>query len=123
MSCLDLEAVVAEVGKDFPGQVATSEDPGRFICNYIYWTSLGRCGQHPSDPQPESQSALESRSNPKSTLELASVFIHVPEFKDLPQPRQLEILLRVLKCLVAQFRRCDVDPLEVGEEGKSDDET
>lgn len=64
------------------GQLILSEDPGRFLCNYIYAKSLGnqiakKCPAH-------------------------SVFVHVPPFSRIQRSQQIAIVQAVMDALLAQ---------------------
>jgi len=57
--------------------VYISSDPGRFVCNWIYYHSLFR-------------SSLENTS---------SFFVHVPPYKNIPYKEQLHFVIRLLSLL------------------------
>ena len=55
-----------------------SVDPGRFLCNYIYFRSLlATAGRSDAD----------------------ALFVHVPPFSRIPQGKQVELLSRLLHCI------------------------
>lgn len=56
-----------------------SQDAGRYVCNYCYYQSLRRCGQR------------------RASLAVHCVFVHLPPFALLPQQRQFEFLLALLR--------------------------
>jgi len=60
--------------------VYISSDPGRFVCNWIYYHSLTR-------------SSLEKTS---------SFFVHVPPYKTIPYEKQLEFVVRLI-CVLAEL--------------------
>jgi len=65
--------------------VETSEDPGRFVCNWIYFHSLHfACMNSSSD---------------------ASLFVHVPPFKEISKERQLEFARELIDELTEIVRR------------------
>jgi len=60
--------------------VTISPDPGRFVCNWIYFHSL-------------------HRSHSENT---SSLFVHVPPYQTISYERQLEFAIRLI-CLVAEL--------------------
>jgi pyrrolidone-carboxylate peptidase len=62
--------------------VSTSNDPGRFVCNYTYYHSLSSC-------------VRESEN---------SIFIHCPPFEVVPEARQLAFMRSFM--LVAASELC-----------------
>ncbi len=74
--------------------VSTSNDPGRFVCNYTYYHSLSSC--------------VRENEN--------SIFIHCPPFEVVPEARQLafvrSFMLVVASELCAQWMANDQDPTE-----------
>ena len=75
--------VLATTGRTSPDELTTSTNPGRFLCNYVYYRSL-----------------LHKRnmSHPPNAL-----FIHVPSEQVISIPRQVEIVKEVLTQLVQQI--------------------
>ncbi|KAJ8602297.1 hypothetical protein CTAYLR_007855 [Chrysophaeum taylorii] len=91
-SPLDVEAIVAELraqGHD----VAVSEDPGRFVCNYLYFKSLRKRAGRPT------------------------LFVHTPPFDAVPESRQLETL-RCLRTILARRPSLLDDLLSLGVDAK-----
>jgi pyroglutamyl-peptidase len=79
---IDVDAVVNKLrGEGFP--VDVSLDPGRFICNYIYYKSLQRFDQD---------------GLPKKTI-----FVHVPTTETLDIDTQFVIIQRLLEILRSQI--------------------
>lgn len=64
--------------------LAISTDPGRFLCNYLYYRSLSLSSKNPSIPA--------SRS---------SLFVHVPPFQQIPRERQKAILMSLFHSLLS----------------------
>lgn len=60
--------------------VCISTDPGRFLCNYVYYQTLSHCLKHKA-------------AGDKST----GVFVHVPPVEVLPLKRQVDFVLRLLQ--------------------------
>jgi len=58
--------------------VEVSVDPGRFLCNYVYYRSLQECPHRPC------------------------VFIHVPTFETIGQEEQLRFVRRALRVLAGE---------------------
>ena len=84
-SDFDLAAVKSSVVAQLQlpkGQLVLSEDPGRFLCNYIYAKSVGN------------QVAKKCPAY--------SVFVHVPPFTRIQRSRQIAIVQAVLDALLAQ---------------------
>ena len=74
-SRLPLQAVLEATQRRFPGLVEMSDDPGRYLCNYIYF-----------------QNARRGRR---------CVFVHVPPFEAVPKEVQLEIVA----CIVGELAK------------------
>ena len=60
--------------------VTLSQDPGRFLCNYIYYRSL-------------SYSAAISKSK-------NAVFIHIPPFEAIPMATQYPVIKELLRAII-----------------------
>lgn len=71
----DLEALCASLQAN-QCQVAVSTDPGRYLCNYVYFSSLSVV-QHPQ-----------------------SLFVHVPPANVLPVEEQVEIIKKLILLLI-----------------------
>lgn len=76
-SALPLEDVLAAVEPRFPQLVAMSDDPGRFLCNYIYYQNARRPGSR-------------------------CFFCHVPPFEAIPEETQVEIVVAIVAELAAR---------------------
>lgn len=87
-------------GEDF---VKESEDAGRFVCNYVYYTSLGLCEKlSTSREEPISADGGKDTSGGDSSgRQLHSLFIHVPPFSVIPRERQLALLVDCLSAMAA----------------------
>jgi pyroglutamyl-peptidase len=65
--------------------VRMSQDPGRFLCNYIYYQAL-----------------LHQQ---KAQLPLQSVFVHVPPFHVVPKELQLRVITRLVSLIREHVRK------------------
>jgi len=61
--------------------VQISEDPGRYVCNWIYYNSLHRIKERPN---------------------CSSLFVHVPMFDQIPKTEQILFFENLLDCLATQ---------------------
>jgi pyroglutamyl-peptidase len=78
-SLYNTDELVDQLSISFPAiESKVSTDPGRFVCNYLYYTSLSK---------------LQGR------LAEASLFLHIPPFDKIPKEIQLEYLAEVLRVL------------------------
>ena len=75
--------------------VNLSDDPGRFICNYIYYNSLEKCRE-----------TFDSLSSSMSTQnQIYSLFIHVPSENVFPIAQQCVFVKRVVNEIVASISK------------------
>ena len=122
---LDLEKVLASLQRGPPRfRVRLSSDPGRFLCNYIYYCTLSSCcalrhshtsesvtidsahGQVPCKVQ-ELDIAAKNKADevqPSNTsVQCHSLFVHVPPFSAISHEEQLvfvkALLLSLADCL------------------------
>lgn len=94
-----------------------STDPGRFVCNYIYCTSMNTfdCAKTISTtPTTEDENTdvpaavdAESSSNYETKLppRVQTLFLHVPPFELIPKEEQLDFVARLMGALVEQKRK------------------
>ncbi len=76
-----LTSLVEDLSNSFPAiESRISTDPGRFVCNYLYYASLNKL-----------QNEMESVD--------ACLFLHIPEFKTIPKEIQLEYLAELIRVL------------------------
>ncbi|EGC39979.1 hypothetical protein DICPUDRAFT_52340 [Dictyostelium purpureum] len=61
-------------------KVKESDDPGRFLCNYIYFLSLKLSKQYKTD----------------------SLFLHIPEFKTIDKNSQLKFLVDLMNLIAVE---------------------
>lgn len=86
-------------GDDF---VQESTSAGRFVCNYVYYTSLGLCEKASAEAafQKNYGASVAPGQHRRHCL-----FLHVPPFSEIPKDQQLEFVIDCLaviaKCLVA----------------------
>lgn len=69
--------------QNYENKVILSIDPGRYLCNYIYYKALS------------SQSVNQ--------LPLQSIFIHIPPFTEISKDEQLHVIQYLLSQLVEQI--------------------
>jgi len=65
--------------------VKSSTDPGRFVCNWIYYISL--------------RWAKGASTNQDGSPCEDSLFVHVPPFSEVPREKQMEFCHALLSCL------------------------
>jgi len=81
--------------------VCISTDPGRFLCNHVYYRSLSHClalqntGTSVGDSD-ATTGGLRSRST--------ALFVHVPPVEVIPLKTQLDFVLRLLQWVKDQAR-------------------
>lgn len=63
-----------------------SKDPGRYLCNYIYYKSLQR-----------------SDSDSDSEVKAYSLFIHVPPFTQIPLSEQVQFVNRTIEVILSEL--------------------
>lgn len=80
-SC-NVSDLVEQLSKAFPAvESKVSTDPGRFVCNYLYYTSLHKV-------QKELPKIVEG-----------TLFLHIPSFDKIPKEIQLEYLAELMRIL------------------------
>jgi pyrrolidone-carboxylate peptidase len=92
-----------------------SADPGRFVCNYIYFKSLN--AQAVANETYRQQHAPASKAaRPRDSL-----FVHVPPFEAISEDQQMTFVLAMLVRLVTQGTKAmqDVSPSPLAVPGKS----
>jgi len=78
-STYNVEELVEELSNVFPAiETKRSNDPGRFVCNYLYYTSMDQL---------------------QGTVVKSSLFLHIPSFDRIPKEIQLEYLAEVMRIL------------------------
>lgn len=83
-----------------PAHVMESTCAGRFVCNYVYYTSLGLCEAEASSAVPAAEDPCPPTSSPppKSRCQRHCLFLHVPPFSVIAKDEQLSF---VVDCLTA----------------------
>lgn len=79
-------------------EVSISSNPGRFVCNYLYFNSLEMC---------------RVRGHAHS----AALFVHLPSFSRIAEDAQFKFLERVLEMAVCHFPQTVQEVVAVGGEG------
>ena len=72
--------------------VCVSSDAGRFLCNYIYWTSLNKLA--------EEMLRCDTGSN---NYHMHALFVHVPDFECISKEIQVSFTLDLLESLSASL--------------------
>eukprot|EP00977_Amphora_coffeiformis_P005007 scaffold1060_cov196-Amphora_coffeaeformis.AAC.39 len=87
----------ANASDQHPPLADVSTDPGRFVCNYIYCSSLDAfaCAKTIDDGV---ASTTEASSSPR----VQSLFLHVPPFSRIPKERQLVFVTQLMSALYQQ---------------------
>lgn len=83
-----------------PSNVKTeiSENPGRFVCNYLYCKSLQLSSILSTSTVKKIESSTMKLST-ESDYEIRSLFLHVPPFEVVAEEQQLSYVAEVLKAL------------------------
>lgn len=81
-----------------PNHVRESTCAGRFVCNYVYYTSLGLCEAETSSGVPAAEDPCPPPPPPKSRCRRHCLFLHVPPFSVIEKDEQLSF---VVDCLTA----------------------
>lgn len=106
LTLLPVPALVAAVGARSGLPVVASQDPGRFICNWIYYRSLcmaedlnARAAAVSPAAAGSSAAGVSSACGPIGIPRFASLFCHVPSF----ETADLDAQLRFAGVLVAEI--------------------
>jgi pyroglutamyl-peptidase len=87
-SSLNIRKICTEMmKKGFEDKVKISGDPGRFVCNYIYWLSLNRIRKD--------LLSIESQENSSQNL-VHAIFVHVPPFTVIDEDTQFDFIDKLL---------------------------
>ena len=86
-----------------------STDPGRFVCNYLYYLSLNQWQQDDGSITTNGTTTTTSSSNSAMTTRNknddaqnttgTSLFLHIPPFEQVPKDIQLEYLAELMRIL------------------------
>eukprot|EP01112_Ceratiomyxa_fruticulosa_P002571 TRINITY_DN126_c0_g1_i2.p1 TRINITY_DN126_c0_g1~~TRINITY_DN126_c0_g1_i2.p1 ORF type:complete len:212 (-),score=29.57 TRINITY_DN126_c0_g1_i2:94-729(-) len=79
---LPLENIQTQLSQSFP--VSISSDPGRFLCNYLYFKSLLNAN---------------TQNDTICTQSFHSLFVHVPPFDVIPFEKQMEFVCELLNTI------------------------
>ena len=69
--------------------VGLSGDAGRFVCNYIYWSSLQKV-------QEEAVKNNDNSTSEDGDVDIHVMFVHVPKFEDISKETQIEFSMELL---------------------------
>lgn len=83
-TCLDVEQI-----KTTMNQTIVSTDPGRFLCNYTYFSSMKKF--------------QACRSNETQDQRFYSLFFHVPPFSVIPEEEQMETTAQLIESIDQQL--------------------
>ncbi len=104
-STLPLHAITRALHAEGPSgrgytreEVSISSNPGRFVCNYLYFHSLEMC-------------------RVRGHAHRAALFVHLPSFTRITEDVQFEFLERVLEMAVRHFPQTVQEVVAVGTEG------
>jgi pyroglutamyl-peptidase len=97
-----VDDLIHQLSQAFPAlDSRVSTDPGRFVCNYLYYLSLNQWQSSPSLPAspaaPLESTTITNNNDP--TMAGASLFLHIPPFEQVPKDIQLEYLAEMMRIL------------------------
>ena len=97
---LNLKSLQEQMEKDFPKRTLISQDPGRFVCNYVYCKSLEVASALNSK---QAKSTLETNSSGHQSNNICyeSLFLHVPHFTHISEEEQLAYVAALIQNLAA----------------------
>ena len=84
---IDTKRLVQDLNQD--QYFCVSDDPGRFLCNHVYFKSLQYCA--------ENSAVLKDKN------EHHSLFVHIPTFAVIPEKKQLELIICMLNKISSDF--------------------
>jgi len=70
--------------------VGLSGDAGRFVCNYIYWSSLQKVQEEAND------NSTREDGDGDGDVDIHVMFVHVPKFEDISKETQIEFSMELL---------------------------
>ncbi len=77
--------------------VKVSGDAGRFVCNYLYWTSLNRIKQEvESTVEEEGNSSSVENKDSTLSMNVHALFVHVPLFTVIDQQTQFDFINQLM---------------------------
>ncbi|KAL7568209.1 hypothetical protein ACA910_004210 [Epithemia clementina (nom. ined.)] len=77
-------------------QVYTSQDPGRYVCNYTYCLSLHTFSQNQTATATTTSSSSTANDD---TVKFYSLFLHVPPAEIISLEKQSKFVMELMKCL------------------------
>lgn len=93
-------SAMAEHNPLVPAHVTLSEDPGRYLCNYIFYRTLTLCEQ-------PYESLFHGRQEAAGAgTAVRSLFVHVPPFTVLAMEHQLSIIMSLLQVIRGMEEEC-----------------
>jgi pyroglutamyl-peptidase len=93
-----VDDLIHQLSQAFPAiDSRVSTNPGRFVCNYLYYLSLNQWQSSP--PALESTTITTNNNNNDPTMAGASLFLHIPPFEQVPKDIQLEYLAEMMRIL------------------------
>jgi pyrrolidone-carboxylate peptidase len=88
-----LRDIAARLSPAWGSCLAVSDDPGRYLCNYLYASSLRRL-QHAQQPQGGSAPAAPRHH---------ALFVHIPLAETIALPRQAQFLCALASAIAASL--------------------
>jgi peptidyl-tRNA hydrolase, PTH2 family len=86
---VDTRKLVRDLNQD--RYFCVSDDPGRFLCNHVYFKSLQYCA--------------ENKTFLGDANEHHSLFVHIPTFDVIPEEKQLQLIITMLNQVSSDFGR------------------
>ena len=99
-----LDDLIHQLSVAFPAlNSRLSTDPGRFVCNYLYYLSLNQWQQEDgsitTNGSTTTTTSNNSAKNNAQNTTGASLFLHIPPFEQVPKDIQLEYLAELMRIL------------------------
>ena len=86
---------------EYDNNVKLSGDAGRFICNYVYWTTLNGIdkGVYGSrEVQDEGSEEVKENEEGKK-VQVHGLFVHVPSFEKISEATQVDFVCQLLRAV------------------------
>lgn len=89
---LNIKRIKASMENDDASKslIGLSGDAGRFVCNFLYWSSLSRM---------QMEFATESVEDKNDGFKVHVLFVHVPSFEQISQEKQEYLSIKLLACI------------------------
>ena len=107
---LDLADICGRLGGAWAGSLQLSTDPGRYLCNYLYASSLRRihCGwEDPGGGPPEAEEGAPppaaAPAPPPAAPQFHALFVHIPLPDAIPLPRQAQFVGDLCSAIAASL--------------------